>query len=364
MKRNRLIPLLLALMLCVSLAAPALAAEGTTKVIVDGCFQITMDGFLRVETNRYYSPCLSLAEDSDEWTWEFGQDYTFYVVKDNSTVTVEAAPGYHYAADRYDYEPGAACYAPSGHAWLETNQIITGGGFGHLNYLTEPLTFTVSPSEHDISIPGGFGVHWICESDFARLVSYPYRGVPLSAPWSHSAVEQSFNLGLFPGGLGPFEDDCAREMTRGELAEVLLKLYKRLGGTVSGLSRNTPFTDLPVDPHGSIPLAYALGLVDGTGETTFSPNDSLTREQAAVMLARVFAKFGYEIPEANATDFEDDDQIDPGAKSAVDFLYYNGVVEGAGGWNFAPRRALTLQEGMTLIQRTLDTICSDRYYDF
>lgn len=362
MKKNRLISLLLALVLCVSLAAPALAAEDTTKVIVDGCFQITMDGFLRVETNRYYSPTLS--EEFGEWGTNFGHDYTFYVVKDNSTVTVEAAPGYHYAADPYGHESGAACYAPSGCDWLETNQQFSRWGVGHLVSLTEPRIFTVSPSEHDIAIPGGFGVHWICESDFARLVSYPYHGVPLAAPWAHSAVEHSFNLGLFPDGLDPFEDNCTREMTRGEFAAALFKLYKRLGGSVSGLSRNTPFTDLPSDPHGAIPLAYALGLVEGTGETSFSPNDPLTREQAAVMLSHIFTKFGYDITQIDVTYFDDDDLIDPEAKSAVDFLDERGIVVGVGGWNFAPQRILTIQEGMTMIQRALDTICFDRYYDF
>lgn len=333
MKKSRLISLLLALILCVSLATPAFAAEATTKVIVDGCFQITMDGFLRVETNRYYSPTLS--EEFGEWGTNFGHDYTFYVVKDNSTVTVEAAPGYHYAADPYGHESGAACYAPSGCDWLETNQKFSGWGVSHLVSLTEPQIFTVSPSEHDIAIPGGFGVHWICESDFARLVSYPYRGVPLAAPWAHSAVEHSFNLGLFPDGLDPFEDDCTREMTRGEFAVALLKLYRKLGGSEESIS-----------------------------ETIASPDDFLTREQAAVMLARVFAKFDYDIAQIDVTYFDDDDLIDPEAKSAVDFLDERGVVEGVGGWNFAPQRILTLQEGMTMIQRALDTICFDRYYDF
>ena len=360
MRRNRLISLLLALILCVSLAAPALATEATTKVIVDGCFQITMDGFLREGTYHYYNSTPSY----DISAWELGVSLTFYVVADNSTLTVEAAPGYHYAADSLDHEPGAACYAPSGCDWLETNQKFSGWGVSHLVRLTEPRIFTVSPSEHDIAIPGGFGVHWICESDFARLVSYPYHGVPLAAPWAHSAVEHSFNLGLFPDGLDPFKDDCTREMTRGEFAEVLLKLYQRLGGSVRGLSRNTPFTDLPGDVHGYIPLAYNLGLVEGTSETTFSPNAPLTREQAAVMITHVFAKFGYDVPQIDVTYFDDDDQIALRAKPAVDFLNERGIMEGVGGRNFAPQRTLTLQESMTMIQRALDDICFDRYYDF
>lgn len=356
MRRNRLISLLLALILCVSLAAPALATEATTKVIVDGCFQITMDGFLRVETNRYYCPNYDGTE--------YGEDYTFYVVKDNSTVTVEVASGYRYAADFFDYGADVASYPRSSYAWLETNQMISGGG-GGLGRLTEPLILTVSPSEKNIYFTGDFGVYWICESDFARLVSYPYHGVPLAAPWAHSAVEHSFNLGLFPDGLDPFKDDYTREMTRGEFAEVLLKLYQRLGGSVRGLSRNTPFTDLPGDVHGYIPLAYNLGLVEGTSETTFSPNDSLTREQAAVMLCRVYEKFYGELPEPIYFYYEDKDQISPSAEKAVIFLAEQGIMmgisTGRGRGMFAPQRALTLQEGMVIVQRMLDEICFERH---
>lgn len=361
MRRNRLISLLLALILCVSLAAPALATEATTKVIVDGCFQITMDGFLRVDTYHYYNSTPSY----DISAWELGVSLTFYVVADNSTLTVEAAPGYHYAADPLDYESGAAYYAPGGLDWTEANQRFSGWGATYLKNLTEPLVFTVTPNEGDITFPGSFVINCICESDFERLTSYPYRGDPKAAPWASYHVEHSFNLGLFPDGLDPFKDDCTREMTRGEFAEVLLKLYQRLGGSVRGLSRNTPFTDLPGDVHGYIPLAYNLGLVEGTSETTFSPNDSLTREQAAVMLCRVYEKFYGELPEPIYFYYEDKDQISPSAEKAVIFLAEQGIMmgisTGRGRGMFAPQRALTLQEGMVIVQRMLDEICFERH---
>lgn len=323
MKRNRLISLLLALILCVSLAAPALAEESTTKVIVDGCFQITMDGFLRVDTNRYYCPNYDGTE--------YGEDYTFYVVKDNSTVTVEVAPGYRYAADFFDYGADVASYPRSSYAWLETNQMISGGG-GGLGRLTEPLIFTVSPSEKNIYFTGDFGVYWICESDFARLVSHPYRGDTKADFWARYVVEQAFYLGLFPDGLDPFEDDSTREMTREEFAAALLKLYGRLGG-----------------------------LEEGAGETIASPDDSLTREQAAVMLCRIFAKFGYDLPQTDATDFDDDDRISPWAKPAIAFLQERWIMEGTDFRTFSPEKTLTLQEGMVIVQRMLNQICFDRH---
>lgn len=326
MKRNRLISLLLALILCVSLAAPAFAAESTTKVIVDGCFQITMDGFLRVETFRYCYPSYDMGKIETE-------DFTFYVLKDNSTVTVEAAPGYRYAAGSHDFAEDVAWYLSGNDCYLEANQGFITEATNVISKLTEPLVFTVSPSEEDVYIPGGFGLHWICESDFARLVSHPYRGDTKTDFWARYVVEQAFYLGLFPDGLDPFEDDCTREMTRGEFATALLKLYRRLGGLEESIS-----------------------------ETIASPDDSLTREQAAVMLCCVYEKFYGSLPDAEYdVSYDDEDQISPWAKPAVDFLNERWIMEGTDFRTFAPQKTLTLQEGMVIVQRMLNQICFDRH---
>lgn len=371
MKRNKLLPLFLALALC--LPPSALAARGETKVVVSGCFQITMDGFLRTET--YREPQLDYAVDGGALKYD---EFTFYVVRDNSTVTVEPAPGYRYGTDILDYhEPGVACFAPSGWVWLETNQYFSGWGMGHIEALTEPDIFTVTPSTSDsFSISARYGIYWICERDFARLPHRPDRGDPKADAWADYDILRSFELGLFPVGIDPYEDDCAREMTRGEFATALFKLYQKLGGSVNNLSRNTPFTDLlGNDAWGCIALAYKLGLVDGTGPTTFSPDAPLTREQAAVWLARLYEEFcdkresdDYYDSYFNYNEYtycEDRDQISPWARSAVALLDEQSIIMGAGDhWTFAPQKALTLQEGMVMIQRTLDSICLDRYWDF
>lgn len=369
MKRNKLLPLFLVLALCLS--PSALAARGETKVVVNGCFQITMDGFLRMET--YREPYEKSTGDDTVLEYD---EFTFYVVRDNSTVTVEAAPGYRYGTDFDDHEPGVARYAPTGYEWIETSQQFSGWGMGHMANLTGPLTYTVSPSTSDsFSISARYGIYWICERDFARLPCRPDRGDPKADSWADCDILRSFELGLFPVGIDPYEDDCTREMTRGEFATALFKLYQKLGGSVNNLSRNTPFPDLPGgDARSCIALAYQLGLVDGTGPTTFSPDDPLTREQAAVWLARLYEGFCDKLKSDDYYDSyfdyseytycEDRDQISPWARSAVALLDERSIIRGAGNyWTFAPQKTLTLQEGMVMIQRTLDSVCFNRYWD-
>lgn len=56
------------------------------------------------------------------------------------------------------------------------------------------------------------------------------------------------------------------------------------------LDGSDPFTDIDIDwCHDEICLAYMLNIVNGTSETTFSPNDSVTREQYLTMLWRMVA---------------------------------------------------------------------------
>ena len=56
-----------------------------------------------------------------------------------------------------------------------------------------------------------------------------------------------------------------------------------------------PFTDVRTNT-GYIAMAYTLGLVSGTSKTAFSPDKAATREQAAVMLMRLYDKCHADAP--------------------------------------------------------------------
>ena len=51
-----------------------------------------------------------------------------------------------------------------------------------------------------------------------------------------------------------------------------------------------PFTDLEYGNEGYIAVAYAIGMTNGTSATTFSPERTATRGQAAAMLVRIYEK--------------------------------------------------------------------------
>lgn len=81
-------------------------------------------------------------------------------------------------------------------------------------------------------------------------------------------------------------------ITRGEMAEILvralgLKGAAKLADSASAL----PFTDV-TEGRGYISVAYAIGMTKGTSDTTFSPDATATRAQAAAMLVRIYEKLG------------------------------------------------------------------------
>ena len=51
-----------------------------------------------------------------------------------------------------------------------------------------------------------------------------------------------------------------------------------------------PFTDVTAQ-RGYIAIAYEIGMTTGATETTFEPDGTATREQAAAMLVRVYEKY-------------------------------------------------------------------------
>ena len=175
--------------------------------------------------------------------------------------------------------------------------------------------------------------------------------------WAVHELERAWEAGVFPEEIDPYRDDCTREMIRAEFAAITVRLYELMGGKLHLSSsfqqlHPHPFTDIDNYDY-DIREAYGLGFINGMDVDRFDPNGTLTREQAAAMLGRVYEKVCGSLPAAAATSFADDGKVDRYAKAAVDFLARNGVVGGIGGSEFAPKKALTVQEAVIMAYRML-----------
>ena len=122
-----------------------------------------------------------------------------------------------------------------------------------------------------------------------------YSDVPTTLGW-YSAIETAAAHDVADAG-GSFRPGDA--ITRGEMAEMLVRALglksaaERLNeasSTYSSIHGGTPFVDLPGDKIGYITIAYTIGMTNGTSATTFSPDNTATRAQAAAMLVRIHEK--------------------------------------------------------------------------
>ena len=165
------------------------------------------------------------------------------------------------------------------------------------------------------------------------------------ADWAREQVDLAAAKGLMPDCLG---DDFTVNITRAEFAAVAVELYEAMSGDTAPAPGESPFSDT-TDPV--VIQANALGIVNGKGEGKFAPDDLVTRQEAALMLSRVYTRLGGTIPEGAATTFADNDKVASWAMDAVAFMSNHEIVNGKGNNTFDPLGNASIQEAMVIALR-------------
>ncbi|MEG1880344.1 MAG: S-layer homology domain-containing protein, partial [Oscillospiraceae bacterium] len=101
-----------------------------------------------------------------------------------------------------------------------------------------------------------------------------------------------------------------------------------------------------------IATGVELGIVKGESETVFGIGENITREQMAVLSARMLEKNGIKIG-TNKIEFSDNDIISDYAKEAVGTLAGASIINGVGNGMFAPLDFATRAESAVIINRML-----------
>lgn len=161
--------------------------------------------------------------------------------------------------------------------------------------------------------------------------------------WAKEAVETLAERGVIAGkGGGLFAPND--EITRQEFVKILVGAFGLTAQDAECL-----FTDVTAEwAMQPVAVAAALGIVNGTGENMFSPEEQITREDGAAMLARAAAVMGVTLEESGYR-FEDDGLIADYAKSAVYRLNGAGIISGKGADIFDPKASMTRAEAAKMI---------------
>ncbi len=164
--------------------------------------------------------------------------------------------------------------------------------------------------------------------------------------WYKESIDGVVSLGIM-NGTSQLKFEPNADTSRGALVTVLW----RITGNPE-TEAELPFTDLTQNWYeNAVKWAYASGVVNGTGEKTFSPDNSISREALATVLYRYlsYMKGDTSVPVAEF-DFSDIDKVSSWAKDAVEWAVSNGIISGSNG-ALLPAKSATRAEIATIVMR-------------
>ena len=129
----------------------------------------------------------------------------------------------------------------------------------------------------------------------APIPQQPATGAAEPAGWAKVFVDRAIAEGLLPAELQSAYD---QPITRREFCLLADALYTKVKGGAAPVDATVTFTDT-TDP--AILRMASAKVVNGVGNELFDPNGQLTREQAATMLSRLAAALGKPLTDSAPT---------------------------------------------------------------
>jgi hypothetical protein len=163
--------------------------------------------------------------------------------------------------------------------------------------------------------------------------------------WAAAAIEYASQLGIVEGDPnGDFNG--SNDVTRAEFAAMIVRA---LGIDATG--EEDSFSD--TDGHWADAYIRALhraGIVNGTGNGAFNPNQAITRAEMAAILARVLNMSAAD----GASKFSD--ISGHWAADPIEQLSRAGIVNGVGDGNFAPNATANRDQSVAVVMRMLNNV--------
>lgn len=186
-------------------------------------------------------------------------------------------------------------------------------------------------------------------------LSIPVFAVPndIEGHWAESVIAKWSDNGIING----FPDGSFRPndtVTRAQLAVILDNIFKfvtKSDVNFSDVEGNEWFAD-------AVAKCSQAGIINGNPDGTFAPNNPVTREQAAKMIAVAF-----KLTASNANTyktFADSSSIAEYAREYVSALSEAGYMAGMPDGKFEPKKGLTRAEALKIIDNILDAVVSEK----
>ncbi len=172
---------------------------------------------------------------------------------------------------------------------------------------------------------------------------YPYN---YASPWALMELDKAHEYNLIPESINTNMRDV---ITREEFAEVMVAYYESKTGEEID-STGKYFSDA-YNPQ--ILKAAAIGIITGYEDGTYRPENPITRQDIAVVIARTLQKIDNSISLSYAP-VAIENGIKAYAYDSVMFLVHNGILKGDENNNLHPQEYTTREQAVMLTTRAYE----------
>ena len=223
--------------------------------------------------------------------------------------------------------------------------------YGEIKYITE--TGETALLRNDKS-----GYKWSIGSEFKNGIATVGRGVGKAGPghyniirclydtpseWATETINEAKELGILPEEL---QQKYRRNITREDFCKLVYELP-----FVKSMERlpaeNVNYIDCDDE---KVKFLSEVGIIYGVGQNRFAPDKYLTREQAAVILCRIWVLLG-NIADYNSEEFADHNEFSDWASSDIYAMKNAGIINGTGNNNFSPKQNYTTEQAVATLLR-------------
>lgn len=306
----------------------------------------------------YYSDdvvSVSVVGKQTGWTYSYDYNsysgwYTFTMLNEDVTINVDFRSGVHkvYVDKVTD---GKLTVSDD---WAKYGQIV---------YITAVPDYGCTLSSLSVRTATGDSVHvynaqkadtyYFYMPDQYVSVSAVFTGKYTSLPfndvsygdWYYNAVQFVYSKGIMDG-VDYYKFAPNGTITRGMIVTMLW----RMAGEPFEMPV-TSFTDVEIGRYYTTAVAWACrnGIADGMGESTFGPNDAITREELVTLLYRYAQYFGHSCIGTSIEGFADAGSVSSYAYNAMCWAYKAGVVTGTTGSRLNPQGTASRAEAAQMI---------------
>ncbi len=172
--------------------------------------------------------------------------------------------------------------------------------------------------------------------------------------WFYANVKYVYENGLMNGTT---ETTFAPNdhLTRAMLVTIL---YRAEGEPE--VNNSIPFEDVTADSYYAKAVIWAQqnGIISGVSENEFAPDENITREQIAAIMYRYAQYKGYDVSvgeNTNILSYDDFDSVSEYAISAMQYAVGSGLIKGKSESTLNPQDNATRAEIATILQRFIET---------